>query len=285
MNNTFTKLNTASQLLYLLTVILVTVGSVNPLISAAAAISAVAAVLVYCDKKYLLSLLRFSFPLCLFILIFNIFFNHNGVTVLMYLGSFSVTKEALIFSVCSSLVFLSSVMWFSAFSDLIGSDKIYKAFSPVSKNLAIIFSLTMSMIPNIVEKGNQIKITEKAQSGKTKRSIRYILNVSALFSRTLEDSFVTAQTMKIRGALLPSKKVKADKLNAVDWLFIIFSVYIILFFFIFKINKYSIYPLFSLPELKTKNLIYYSFLLFYLFLPIIIFALEELKWLYMKSKI
>lgn len=285
MNNAFTKLNTASQLLYLLTVILITVSAVNPFISAAAAISAVAAALVYCDKQYVSSILHFLIPMSLFIIIFNIVFNHNGVTVLMYIGEFSVTKEALVFSICSSLVFISSVIWFSSFSNLIESDKIYNFFSPISKNLAIIFSLTMSMIPNIVENGNRIRMSEKAQSDKKRRIISYIINISALFSRTLEDSFVTAQTMKARGALLPYKKRRFVKAKMSDWIFIALSIFVLAFFFILQLNKYSIYPLFSLSYLKAENIIYYSCLLVYLFLPVIIFILEGLKWSYMKSKI
>lgn len=285
MNNAFTKLNTEFQLLYLLTVFIVSVSSVNPVISAASAISAVAAVLVYCDIKYFISVLRFILPLCAAIFLFNILFNRNGVTVLFNIGDFFITKEALAFSFFSSLVFISSALWFSAFSDLIGSDKIYNVFCGISKNLAVIFSLTMSMIPNIIEKGNEIKITQKSHT-EAKSKVGYILNISALFSRVLEDSFVTAQTMKARGALLPSKKrAKVNKLTFIDCFFALTSVIIVLFFFILKLYKYSIYPLLEFPGLDATSIVYYLFLVLYLFLPVIIFALEELKWLYMKSKI
>src|SRR5699024_6595280 len=202
----FYRLRTATLLVLLLAVSLVTMLRVHPVVSVISMCSGALSLLLYGGRGELRALLRFCLPVGLLLILFNLVFNRNGVTVLFYIGDAAVTLESILYALFTAFAFCGAVLWFSFFCTFLDSDRVYRLFARFSKGLAVIFSLSLALVPKILEKYEEIKLQERAETDKKHRFTQNILQLSALFSWVLEDSFETAVSMKARGALLKEKR-------------------------------------------------------------------------------
>lgn len=200
------KLHTGTLLLLLLAVSVVTVLRVHPVVSVLSVLLGVLSLFLYGLKGELRALVHFCLPIGILLILFNLVFNRNGVTALFYLGDSAVTLEAFVYALLSALSFTGAVLWFSFFCALLDADRIYDLFSGLSKGFAVIFSLSMALVPKTMAKYDEMRSADLDANDKQKRFTKLILHLSALFSWVLEDSFETASSMKARGALLPGKR-------------------------------------------------------------------------------
>lgn len=274
------------MLIYLAAVLTLTVARVHPILSVASALSACTAVFLFCSRDTFRTLLRYCTPLAIFILLFNFLFNHNGVTVLFCILDYPFTAEALAYSLFSALSFLAAIFWLSAFSEFIGSDRVYGLFSGVSKNLAVIFALTLRLLPKILEDGAELGLSKKGGGARQNRLASYMLDLSALFSGVLEDSFETAISMKARGALLPKcKRKRVRRLRLPDLVLVFLSAAAVCCYFIFRLHAYSFYPVFLFSVSGAGEETAWGFLAIFVFLPQIAVLSEGIRWKYIRSKI
>ena len=281
----FYRLKTATMLILLLTVSLVTMLRVHPVVSLLSMCSGALSLLLYGGRGELRALLRFCLPVGLLLILFNLAFNRNGVTVLFYIGDAAVTLESILYALFTAFAFCGAVLWFSFFCAFLDSDRVYRLFARFSKGLAVIFSLSLALVPKILEKYEEIKLQERAETDKKHRFTQNILQLSALFSWVLEDSFETAVSMKARGALLKEKRqTQKQKATVADILLWILCVACVAIMFFSPPMLAEIYPKFR-QEAYLQNSISYIPLFLLYFSPVIFKIWEVTKWKFIARKI
>lgn len=281
----FYRLKTATMLILLLTVSLVTMLWVHPVVSLLSMCSGALSLLLYGGRGELRALLRFCLPVGLLLILFNLVFNRNGVTVLFYIGDAAVTLESVLYALFTAFAFCGAVLWFSFFCAFLDSDRVYRLFARFSKGLAVIFSLSLALVPKILEKYEEIKLQERAETDKKHRFTQNILQLSALFSWVLEDSFETAVSMKARGALLKEKRqTQKQKATVADILLWILCVACVAIMFFSPPMLAEIYPKFRQEAYLQNNISYIPLFLLY-FSPVIFKIWEVTKWKFIARKI
>ena len=281
----FYRLRTGTLLLLLLAVSLITMLRVHPVVSLLSMCSGALSLLLYGGRGELRALLRFCLPVGLLLILFNLAFNRNGVTVLFYIGDAAVTLESVLYALFTAFAFCGAVLWFSFFCAFLDSDRVYRLFARFSKGLAVIFSLSLALVPKILEKYEEIKLQERAETDKKHRFTQNILQLSALFSWVLEDSFETAVSMKARGALLKEKRqTQKQKATVADILLWILCVACVAIMFFSPPMLAEIYPKFR-QEAYLQNSISYIPLFLLYFSPVIFKIWEVTKWKFIARKI
>lgn len=281
----FYRLKTATMLILLLAVSLVTMLRVHPVVSLLSMCSGALSLLLYGGRGELRALLRFCLPVGLLLILFNLVFNRNGVTVLFYIGDAAVTLESILYALFTAFAFCGAVLWFSFFCAFLDSDRVYRLFARFSKGLAVIFSLSLALVPKILEKYEEIKLQERAGNDKKHRFTQNILQLSALFSWVLEDSFETAVSMKARGALLKEKRqTQKQKATVADILLWILCVACVAIMFFSPPMLAEIYPKFRQEAYLQNNISYIPLFLLY-FSPVIFKIWEVTKWKFIARKI
>ena len=281
----FYRLKTATMLILLLAVSLVTMLRVHPVVSLLSMCSGALSLLLYGGRGELRALLRFCLPVGLLLILFNLAFNRNGVTVLFYIGDAAVTLESILYALFTAFTFCGAVLWFSFFCAFLDSDRVYRLFARFSKGLAVIFSLSLALVPKILEKYEEIKLQERAETDKKHRFTQNILQLSALFSWVLEDSFETAVSMKARGALLKEKRqTQKQKATVADILLWILCVACVAIMFFSPPMLAEIYPKFRQEAYLQNNISYIPLFLLY-FSPVIFKIWEVTKWKFIARKI
>lgn len=281
----FYRLKTATMLVLLLTVSLVTMLWVHPVVSLLSMCSGALSLLLYGGRGELRALSRFCLPVGLLLILFNLAFNRNGVTVLFYIGDAAVTLESILYALFTAFAFCGAVLWFSFFCAFLDSDRVYRLFARFSKGLAVIFSLSLALVPKILEKYEEIKLQERAETDKKHRFTQNILQLSALFSWVLEDSFETAVSMKARGALLKEKRqTQKQKATVADILLWILCVACVAIMFFSPPMLAEIYPKFRQEAYLQNNISYIPLFLLY-FSPVIFKIWEVTKWKFIARKI
>ncbi len=274
----FYKLHTGTLLFLLLAVSVVTMSRVQPFVAVLSVFSGALSFLCYHLRNELRALLRFCLPVGFVLILFNLLFNRNGVTVLFYVGDAAVTLEAVAYALLSALHFTGAVLWFSFFCTFLDADRVYRLFKGGSRGFAIIFSLSMALVPKTLLKYEQTRTAVPEGENQKNRFISWILRLSALFSWVLEDSFETAVSMKARGALLSPRRQKGKRRISVLNLCLaalgICAVGVVLFAPPLQIE---VYPRWR-GAAYTEDLWVYIPLLILYFLPCIVKLWEVLKW-------
>ena len=281
----FYRLRTGTLLLLLLAVSLITMLRVHPVVSVLSMCSGALSLLLYGGRGELRALLRFCLPVGILLILFNLVFNRNGVTVLFYIGDAAVTIESILYALFTAFAFCGAVLWFSFFCAFLDSDRVYRLFARFSKGLAVIFSLSLALVPKILDKYEEIKLQDRAGTDKKHRFTQNILQLSALFSWVLADSFETAVSMKARGALLKEKRqTQKQKATVADILLWILCIACVALMFFSPPMLAEIYPKFREEAYLTNSISYLPLFLLY-FSPAVFKIWEVTKWKFIARKI
>lgn len=273
----FYKLHTGTLLFCMLSVTVTAALRMHPIAGVLSLGAAVLSYSVYGKAKELCAILRFCTPLTGMLLLFNLLFNRNGVTVLFYLGDAAVTLESLLYAVCSALSLTGTVLWFSFYCMFLDCDRVYAFFARFSRGLGMVVSLSLSFIPKTLEKYSQMRLENPVNADKAHRFTGLILRISALFSWMFDDAFQTALSMKARGALcICKRKTERRKPAVTDILCIVSALAAVLAMFASPLQL-TIYPRFAGAQYWNGAAWYLPLLLVYM-LPCIFKGWEALKW-------
>lgn len=153
----------------------------------------------------------------------NGLFNHRGVTTLFYLGEWRITQEACLYGLWMA-IFLGAVYFtFSWMNRLMTGDKWMSLFGGLSTKLALLFSMTLGMIPKLQGDYRMIRQCHRG-IGKKKHSVQM---VGALIGNALEDSIDRSDSMKARGYYANQRKTSLlPKIGVADviWLLCILLI-------------------------------------------------------------
>ncbi|MGN0571827.1 MAG: energy-coupling factor transporter transmembrane component T [Candidatus Fimenecus sp.] len=280
----FYRLRTDTLLICMLSVTVTAALRIHPVSGLLSAVTAVLSYVVYGKGRELRSLLRFCAPMGGMLILFNLLFNRNGVTALFYIGDAAVTLEAVLYAVCSALVFTSTVLWFSFYCLFLDCDRVYAFLARFSRGLGLVVSLSLSLVPKTMEKYNQMRTENTVNSDKAHRFTGLILRLSALFSWVFDDAFQTALSMKARGALCVQKRQKPKvRWRAADGICILLALSAIVACFSPPL-KTAIYPRFAGAQYVDGAVWYLPLLLLYA-VPCVCKLWEVFKWKFLLQRI
>lgn len=136
----------------------------------------------------------------------NPLFNTLGDTVLFtYLGTRPYTLEALAYGASTAVMFVSVMLWFACYAQVMSTDKFTYLFGRRAPALTLVLTMTLRLVPSYVRKARQISTARRcAGLSMTQGSMRERARdgaslLSALTSWALEGAVTTADSMRSRG--------------------------------------------------------------------------------------
>lgn len=206
MRDSFANYHPTVNLLYFTLVIAFSMLITHPAAQAVALLCAVAYEVSVEGKKSISFLLKFCLPTVMLTAFINPAFNHEGATVLYYFSNGNpLTLESILYGVGAGAMLVTVLLWFSAFSRVMTSDKFIYLFGRVIPALSLVLSMSLRFVPKfkkqaetVVEAqrciGRDISVGSLWQRFKTATLI-----LSILITWALENAIETADSMKSRG--------------------------------------------------------------------------------------
>ena len=243
-------------------------------------------------KKMFLASLGFGIPMFIFIALANPLFNHRGATILFYLFDNPVTKEAIIYGIVSAGMMFAAVIWFTCYNTVVTSDKFIYIFGRVLPSVALIISMTLSLIPRLMAQIKVIADTQRSigldwKSGSLMHRIRAGARIlSILVSWALEDAVITADSMRARGYGQHKRSTfSIFRFGKRDG--IMLSIIVLLFAaevaaYITGAGTMEFYPAIVAPKTEFIDVLFYIAYAALGIIPAAIQMKEELKWKQLK---
>lgn len=296
MNNAFSKLHPFVSLIYFVFVIGFAMFMQNPICLLIAFLGSIFNAIYLNMQKAIRLIFLYALPLVLFVSAINTIFNHQGATMLMMLPDTNpLTLEALVYGVCSGVMFATVIIWFSMFNSVMTSDKLIFLFGRIIPSLSIIISMALRFVPRFSSELKQVRMAQKSISrditdGKLIDRIRNSVRiVSVMISISMENAIDTSDSMKSRGYGIKKRtSFSMYKFKNSDFYFLFVIIVLgttlcILFFG--NAVSFRYYPNISGNVLSIKAIITYILYCVIVFLPLAINIKEDTKWKLLKSKI
>lgn len=273
---------------YFVAVIAGTLLFIHPVLTPVSLCCAVFCAFMINGKKQNLAILGFGIPMLAFVAMANPLFNHRGATILFYMFDNPITLESIVYGVISAGMMFGAVVWFTCYNTVVTSDKFIYIFGRILPSIALMISMTLSLIPKLLA---QVKIIAESQrslgldwkNGSLMKRIKSGARIlSILVTWALEDAVITADSMRARGygqhkrssfSIFRFGKRDALLLSIILMLFIIE-----LFAYFSKRGVMEFYPVMMWEKPDFVDLtIYVSYIILGI-LPAIIQMKEDRKW-------
>ena len=232
----------------------------------------------------------FYFLMIILVGISNPLFSHNGATPLFFMNGNAVTLEAIAYGFFGGIMLAGVMLWCKSLTHLMTSDKVIYLFGRIIPSLSLILSMTLRFVPLFKREIKQIKMAHKGlgmySGGKLAGAVRVF---SAMVSRALENSVITAMSMKARGYGLKGRTsfslFRAGKQDIITGLLLLILSGVIIGSAATGCLDFGFYPeITPLPLSLGAISGYVSFGIIAL-LPFLIEVKENVKWRFLVSKI
>jgi energy-coupling factor transport system permease protein len=274
--------------IYFVAVIAGTLLFIHPVFVAVSLLCAIFASAMINGRKTVFATLGFGIPMFIFIALANPLFNHRGATILFYLFDNPVTKEAVLYGIVSAGMMFAAVIWFTCYNTVVTSDKFIYIFGRILPSIALIVSMTLSLIPRLLE---QIKIIADSQrsigldwkSGSLAQRLRSGARIlSILVSWALEDAVITADSMRARGYGQHKRSTfsifRFGKKDAKMMALIVILFAAEIFAYISGRGTMEFYPAIVVPNIDITDILIYVSYIILCIIPAVIQIKEDLKW-------
>jgi energy-coupling factor transport system permease protein len=246
---------------------------------------------LYLDRRAAIRLLLlFCLPLFVLTSLINPAFNHRGTVTLAVLPSGnSLTLESTVYGAFAALLLCAVIIWFFVFSRIISSDKFLWLAGRTFPALALLFSMTIRFVPELIE---SIRMTGDAQRAlrpneKVERSVFHRVksafsSFSSSLSRSLENSIITADSMKSRGYGLGKRSSYSYfRFTSADAV----TLSLIVFLFLGTVAgsaagafDWHYYPAMGGASFQTETVVFEGVYLLLCILPLAFDGREAVKW-------
>lgn len=278
----FSKLHPLMQFLFFVVIMVITLTVQNPVFSVISLLSSALYLAMLRGKKALQSLKLVALIL-ITVSLFNMLFAHYGEDVLFKIKDVEFTLEALFYGFNQGMVLSSVILWFSAFSRVIDSERVIYLFRFAPKT-ALLFSMVLGFIPRFTNKLDDIKDAQLALCGGerpkgVKAKMKNALDtLSVLISYSLESSIITADSMEARGYNPRAVRYSRYKYTVSDIVLIClisaFGVYTFIQI-IMKHNLFIFEPKIYVESLDIASVIAFAMLCL---IPVVVDLIEEILW-------
>lgn len=226
----------------------------------------------------------------------NPLFNHEGVTLILYLKNGNpLTLESILYGLATGVMLVSVLNWFFCYQAVMTSDKFIYLFGKIIPAMSLILSMILRFVPRFQEQIKKVSDSQKCigrdvTNGNIIARAKHGMKIlSVMTSWALENSVETADSMRSRGyGLRGRNNFSIYRFDTRDK--IIFGILMFLggCVFIGKISgsvNFLYYPMLRMNRNTLQAVIIYSCYGILCFLPTIMNMIEDLKWHYLKSKI
>lgn len=206
MRDSFAQYHPIVNLLYFTLVIAFSMLITHPAAQSIALICAITYAISVEGKKSVVFLLKFCFPMVLLAAFLNPAFNHEGVTILYYFSNGNpLTLESILYGVGAGVMLVTVLLWFSAFSRVMTSDKVLYLFGKMIPALSLVLSMSLRFVPKFKK---QTETVVEAQRGIGRdistgslwqRFKTAVVILSIMITWALENAIEIADSMKSRG--------------------------------------------------------------------------------------
>lgn len=247
-------------------------------------------------KSTLRPQLKFLLPTVLAVALINPAFSHAGVTILAYLPSGNpLTLESIVYGTAAAVMLAAVILWFSCFNVVMTTDKFVYLFGRVIPAMSLVLSMAFRFVPRFAAQFREVSEAQRcigrdlSEGSAVERIKKAVSIVSIMVTWSLENAAQTADSMKSRGYGLSGRTAFSvycldgrDKALLV-WL-LLCGFYIVCGWAAGGI-EFHYYPMMEGTQLRVFQL---SFMLAYLLLcltPIVLDAVEDIKWKHSGSAI
>ena len=247
-------------------------------------------------KSTLRPQLKFLLPTVLAVALINPAFSHAGVTILAYLPSGNpLTLESIVYGTAAAVMLAAVILWFSCFNVVMTTDKFVYLFGRVIPAMSLVLSMAFRFVPRFAAQFREVSEAQRcigrdlSEGSAVERIKKAASIVSIMVTWSLENAAQTADSMKSRGYGLSGRTAfSVYRLDGRDkallvWL-LLCGFYIVCGWAAGGI-EFHYYPMMEGTQLGVFQL---SFMLAYLLLcltPIVLDAVEDIKWKHSSSEV
>lgn len=294
--DSFSNYHPIINFIYFTAVIVFSMFFMHPIFQIIAIISAFAYSIMLKGKKGLRFSLIYMLPLLIFMAIINPLFNHAGATILFYFKNGNpFTLESMIYGIFAAIMFVTVILWFSCYNEIMTSDKVIYLFGNIIPSLSLIFSMVLRFVPRYIEQIKIISNSQKAigrdmsQGNIIQRAKNGLKILSIMITWALENSIETADSMRARGYGLPGRTsfsiFKFDKRDKIVLMVSLVLIGIVVIGAFMGENTICFFPSIKIKKITSFSLFIYISYLLLCMLPIIINIQEAIKWKSIESRI
>ena len=247
-------------------------------------------------KSALRPQLKFLLPTVLAVALINPAFSHAGVTILAYLPSGNpLTLESIVYGTAAAVMLAAVILWFSCFNVVMTTDKFVYLFGRVIPAMSLVLSMAFRFVPRFAAQFREVSEAQRcigrdlSEGSAVERLKKAASIVSIMVTWSLENAAQTADSMKSRGYGLSGRTAfSVYRLDGRDKALL---VWLLLCGFYIACGwaaggiEFHYYPMITGAQLGAFQL---SFMLAYLLLcltPIVLDAVEDIKWKHSGSAI
>lgn len=239
--------------------------------------------------------LIYMIPMLLFMAILNPLFNHEGSTILFYLNNGNpMTLESIIYGIAAAAMFITIILWFSSYNEIMTSDKFIYIFGKIIPSLSLILSMVLRFVPRYKEQIKSISYGQKcigrdvSQGTIIQRGKNGIKILSIMITWALENAIDTADSMKARGYGLADRTnfsiFRFDTRDKKALISLLGLISIIFTGAILGENNIRFFPSIKIKQITIYSVVVYISYFILCMLPVILNILEDIKWKHIESR-
>ena len=237
------------------------------------------------------------FLLCAFI---NPVFNHKGVTIITYLPSGNpLTLESFVYGLATGVMLVTILNWFVCYQSVMTSDKFIYLFGKIIPAMSLVLSMAFRFVPKFQNQLKKVSDSQKVMEagpkeslenqGVIKKSKKGMHILSILITWSLENSVITADSMRSRGYGLRGRNnftiFRFDTRDKILTIVLCLTSVIVLAGIFTKQIGFLYYPMIHVNETSPVAMTIYISYGILCFMPWLINKTEDIKWHYLRSKI
>lgn len=290
----FSQLHPVTLLFYYLSVLSISVVTVNPIFTAVTFFGALVYYIALSDKSRLARSLLGYFLLIVALTLTNPIFSHHGDTPLFFANGKPVTLESICYGGTAAITITAVLLWCSGLTKCFSSDKIIYLFGRPFPKLALIISMTLRFIPLFRAEYKRISDCQKtlgmySSSAVSDKIMTVIKTFSALVTWILENSIDTANSMKSRGLGLKNRTTfSLFKFTFCDGAVLVLNlslIAVVIFSMVAGSSYYNFYPTMAELPLNVLAVVAYLSYSVVVLIPTFFELKEVLTWKRLQSKI
>lgn len=236
----------------------------------------------------------YMLPLLIITAFINPAFNHEGVTILFYLkGGNPITLESIIYGIAAATMFISIILWFSCYNEIMTSDKFIYLWGRIIPGISLIISMVLRFVPKYKAQIKNISNGQKcigrdiSNGNVITRARNGIKILSIMTTWALENAIETADSMKSRGYGLKGRTsfsiFRFDKRDKITFSTIIILTVIILIGAWLGENSIKFFPSIKIRHISGFSILVYISYFSLCISPVILDFKEDIKWKYLQS--
>lgn len=293
-NNMFSLYHPIGLFIYLISVIVITMFTINPIMLSIALAGGIMYILTVTNIKSFLKGIIYEIPFFILIVITNPLFSHNGVTPLFFMNGNPITLEAILYGLDIGIMILAVIYWCKTYNLVFNDEKFIYLFGKTIPKLSLVLSMALKYIPLLKKQYRKMSDARKYMGycnpedffAKVKNKLTVF---SMLITWSFETSLDTAMSMKIKGYGLKGRTHFHNfRFGYRDGILLILTIIIDVIVFwgmTNKITQFYFYPSIAEGELNLFSVGVYGAFGILVFIPSFIEIKEKVKWKYYVEKI